>query len=199
MSLRPAARRVPTRRAMRTMLALAFAPAAAVLVATSGGAPSPPVAAAARSPIPGAAAAPIAVREPISTVAAVSAPDWWSRTATRAAATCPGLPASVLVSIARVETALVPDTAPSPAGAVGPMQFLPSTWAAYGVDGDRDGAADVMDPVDALYGAAHLLCANGGADPARLRSALWNYNHSHTYVERVMRLAGLIGGSPADS
>lgn len=196
MSVRP-----PTRHAMRTMLALAFVPAAAiVLVATSGGGPSRLVPAAARGSLPGAVVAEqIAAREPMRTVAETGAPDWWLRNATRAAATCPGLPPTVLVSIARVETELVPDAGPSPAGAVGPMQFLPATWAAYGVDGDRDGAADAMDPVDALYGAAHLLCANGGGDPARLRSALWNYNHSHTYVERVMRLAGLIGGSPADS
>lgn len=117
--------------------------------------------------------------------------DGWIATARRAAATCPGLPAEVLVAIGQLETQLGTRTAPSPAGALGPMQFLPSTWEAYGSDGDGDGIADIMNPRDALHGAARLLCANGGADPQRLRSAIWNYNHSHDYVERVTRLAGL--------
>ena len=72
------------------------------------------------------------------------------------------------------------------------MQFLPSTWAAYGVDGDGDGHTDVMNTVDAVHGAARLLCANGGADPDRLASALWNYNHSDDYVRQVMSLSRLL-------
>jgi membrane-bound lytic murein transglycosylase B len=72
------------------------------------------------------------------------------------------------------------------------MQFLPATWAAYGVDGDGDGSTDVMNPVDALHGAARLLCANGGGDPARLASALWNYNHSDDYVRHVIALSRLV-------
>jgi membrane-bound lytic murein transglycosylase B len=69
------------------------------------------------------------------------------------------------------------------------MQFLPSTWSAYGVDGDGDGRADVNDLTDAVFGAANHLCANGGADPDRLRSALWNYNHSWGYVATVLQVA----------
>jgi hypothetical protein len=49
-----------------------------------------------------------------------------------------------------------------------------------------------MNPVDAVHGAARLLCANGGADPARLPSAVWNYNHSDDYVRRVIALSRLI-------
>ena len=73
------------------------------------------------------------------------------------------------------------------------MQFLPATWAAYGADGDGDGDgfADVLNPVDALHGAARLLCANGGAEPDRLDSALWNYNHSDHYVRQVLSMAWL--------
>ena len=71
------------------------------------------------------------------------------------------------------------------------MQFLPATWAAYGADGDSDGLRDVMNPVDAVHGAARLLCANGGADPDRLHSALWN-NHSDDYVRQVISLARFI-------
>lgn len=119
--------------------------------------------------------------------------DPWVLQADSAASTCPGLPASVLLAIGQVETGRGRLLGPSSAGAHGPMQFLSSTWRAYGTDGDGDGHADIMNSADALHAAARLLCANGGADPARLRSALWNYNHSTDYVEDVMRTAGLSG------
>ena len=115
----------------------------------------------------------------------------WQEPAQRAASTCPGLPAEVLVAIAQVESRLGHRSGPSAAGARGPMQFLPATWAAYGADGDGDGFADVLNPVDALHGAARLLCANGGADPGGLDSALWNYNHSDHYVRQVLSMAWL--------
>jgi membrane-bound lytic murein transglycosylase B len=72
------------------------------------------------------------------------------------------------------------------------MQFLPSTWRAYGIDGDGDGHADIDDLADAVFSAANHLCANGAADPARLRSALWNYNHSKAYVDRVLEVAATV-------
>ncbi|MBA2438780.1 MAG: peptidoglycan DD-metalloendopeptidase family protein [Acidimicrobiia bacterium] len=77
------------------------------------------------------------------------------------------------------------------AGASGPMQFLAATWRAYGVDGDGDEVADVYNPVDAIHGAANYLCANGAGegDPARLRSAIWNYNHAEWYVNKVLAQA----------
>jgi hypothetical protein len=115
----------------------------------------------------------------------------WLPLAHRAAATCPGLPSAVLLAIVHVESSLGLQTWASSAGAVGPMQFLPATWAHYGVDGDGDGAIDVMNPIDAVHGAARLLCANGGGDPERLPSALWNYNHSDEYVRQVLALSRL--------
>lgn len=115
----------------------------------------------------------------------------WQAPARTAAATCPGLSPDVLVAIAQVESRLGLRAGPSSAGARGPMQFLPGTWAAYGVDGDGDGQADVMNAVDALHGAARLLCANGGADPERLGTAVWNYNRSESYVGQVLGLAWL--------
>jgi hypothetical protein len=116
----------------------------------------------------------------------------WIPVARQAAATCPGLSPAVLLAIGHVESSLGRTPWASSAGAVGPMQFLPSTWAAYGVDGDGDGHTDVMNAVDAVYGAARLLCANGAADPDRLASALWNYNHSDDYVRQVISLSRLI-------
>lgn len=116
----------------------------------------------------------------------------WLPAARQAAATCPGLPSSILVAIARVESSLGLHSGVSAAGAVGPMQFLPSTWAAYGTDGDGDGITDVMNTLDAVHGAARFLCANGGGDPNRLASALWNYNHSDDYVRHVMAVARFV-------
>jgi hypothetical protein len=116
----------------------------------------------------------------------------WLPVAREAAATCPGLPSAVLVAIGNVETNLGLLEGTSSAGALGPMQFLPSTWSAYGTDGDGDGLVDVMNPVDAVHGAARLLCANGGADPQQLPSAIWNYNHSDDYVLRVMGVARFV-------
>ena len=108
---------------------------------------------------------------------------------TRAASTCPGLTPQVLAAVHHVESRGARSSDTSPAGARGPMQFLPSTWRAYGVDGDGDGRADINDLADAVFSAANHLCANGAGDPSRLRSALWNYNHSKAYVERVLQVA----------
>jgi soluble lytic murein transglycosylase-like protein len=105
---------------------------------------------------------------------------------TRAAAACRGLDPMILVAIHDVETNRDARGATSVAGAVGPMQFLPDTWAAYGLDGDGDGAADVWNLNDALAGATHFLCTHGVTLSATRESAIWNYNHSHSYVRRVL-------------
>ena len=107
----------------------------------------------------------------------------------RAASACPGLDPLLLVAIHDVETGGDAQGATSAAGAIGPMQFLPSTWAAYGVDADRDGAADPRDLSDALAGATRLLCANGVTESATHETAIWNYNHSWTYVRSVLTRA----------
>ena len=73
------------------------------------------------------------------------------------------------------------------AGAGGPMQFLASTWATYGVDGDGDGRADRWDAADAIYGAANYLRASGA--PGDYRAALLAYNHAVWYVADVERWA----------
>ena len=72
------------------------------------------------------------------------------------------------------------------------MQFEPSTFEAYAVDGNHDGVTSIMDPADAIYTAAHYLCANGaGRGPGPLNSAIFHYNHAVWYVEMVLKLAGM--------
>ena len=106
-----------------------------------------------------------------------------------ASARCPGLPWTVLAAIGKVETDHGRGPEVSPAGAEGPMQFLPATWAAYGVDGDGDGVASIWDAADAVPAAADYLCANGGGAPSSLNNAIWNYNHSASYVQLVLAWA----------
>lgn len=77
------------------------------------------------------------------------------------------------------------------AGAEGPMQFLQSSWEAYGVDGNGDGAKDVYDPEDAIPAAAHLLHVDGA--PADWYGAIWDYNHADWYVRKVERIAQKFG------
>lgn len=73
--------------------------------------------------------------------------------------------------------------------AVGPMQFLPSTWARWGADGNGDGRADPDNVFDAALAAGHYLCA-GDRDLGRdadLTEAVLGYNHSRAYLELVAR------------
>jgi hypothetical protein len=80
--------------------------------------------------------------------------------------------------------------------AVGPMQFLPPTFEDWSVDGDGDGVRDPHDFDDAAATAAHYLCGNDGRIGDE-REALLRYNHSDTYVDRVLRYAnGLQGSTP---
>jgi hypothetical protein len=106
-----------------------------------------------------------------------------------AALRCPGLPWPVLAAVGRVESDHGRNAGTSSAGARGPMQFMPGTWAAYGIDADGDGIADILNPVDAVHSAARYLCANGGGHPATLRNALWHYNRAEWYVDLVLEHA----------
>jgi hypothetical protein len=102
---------------------------------------------------------------------------------------CPGLPWSVVAAIGKVETDHGRGPELSIAGAEGPLQFLPSTWAAYAVDADGDGVASIWDPADAAATAARLLCANGGGRPGGLPGAIFQYNHDERYVQAVLAWA----------
>lgn len=110
-----------------------------------------------------------------------------------AAQTCDGLDWTVLAAIHKIETNFGRSEISSSKGALGPMQFMPSTWRSYGSDGDGDGLADINNVTDAIFSAAYLLCANGAGDPARLSDAIWNYNHSDRYVAEVLELATSYG------
>jgi len=75
--------------------------------------------------------------------------------------------------------------------AVGPMQFIPSTWAVYGVDGNGDGKRDPNNIFDAALAAADYLCAGGGdmTNPAQEAAAVRRYNDADEYVRVVLALA----------
>ncbi|MEU7278584.1 lytic murein transglycosylase [Streptomyces sp. NPDC045431] len=83
--------------------------------------------------------------------------------------------------------------------AVGPMQFIPSTWAAWGADGNGDGRADPGNIHDAALAAGRYLCAGGRdlTDPADLDRAILGYNHSAAYLRTVRAwYAYFLGGEP---
>ena len=101
-----------------------------------------------------------------------------------------GVDWEVLAALHHVESKFGRVRSTSTAGAQGPMQFLPSTWAAYGMGGD------VHDDHDAILGAANYLRASGA--PADYRRALFAYNHSGGYVEAVLLYAGQIMEDPRD-
>jgi hypothetical protein len=79
------------------------------------------------------------------------------------------------------------------AGAGGPMQFIATTWARYGMDGDGDGRIDRWDAADAIYSAANYLRASGA--PRNYRAALWAYNHAGWYVAAVESWAARYRGA----
>ncbi|HVL98612.1 MAG TPA: lytic transglycosylase domain-containing protein [Egibacteraceae bacterium] len=102
---------------------------------------------------------------------------------------CPGLPWPVLAAVGKVETNHARNLGVSSAGARGPMQFMPASWRAFGLDANGDGRADVNDRDDAVLSAASYLCEHGGGDPETLHEALYGYNHAWWYVERVLNIA----------
>jgi hypothetical protein len=108
-----------------------------------------------------------------------------------AARYCPGLSWTVLAAIGQIESADGQNVGPSSAGALGPMQFEPSTWAAWGIDGfGQTGPPDVMNPYDAVPSAARMLCGDGAAAGGHaLYSAIFDYNHADWYVREVLGLA----------
>jgi membrane-bound lytic murein transglycosylase B len=91
---------------------------------------------------------------------------------------------AVLAGINEIETGFGQNLGPSYAGAVGWMQFMPETWAAYWVDADHDGDRDPNDPEDAIFSAANYLSASGM--PEDTYGAIFAYNHADWYVADVL-------------
>jgi membrane-bound lytic murein transglycosylase B len=106
----------------------------------------------------------------------------------RQAGAATGVPWTVLAAINLVETRMGRIVGPSSAGAQGPMQFLPSTWAEYG------GGGDVHDPAAAIAAAARFLRANGA--PRDLSTALYRYNPSTHYVRGVLAFSAAMAADP---
>jgi cell wall-associated NlpC family hydrolase len=108
-----------------------------------------------------------------------------------------GVPWTVLAGIGKVECDDGQDPDPSCtqegavnyAGAGGPMQFLASTWATYGVSATGQGPPDRWNAADAIFAAARYLKANGA--PSEVQRAIFAYNHSTAYVQEVLRWASI--------
>jgi soluble lytic murein transglycosylase-like protein len=129
----------------------------------------------------------------------------------KAAKRCDAVPVEILAAQIAAESGWDPD-AVSPAGARGIAQFMPAVWEQYGIDADKDGTADVWNPVDAIHSAAALNCVNRrlvrDASGNRLKNTLAAYNagfgsvlkydgippfpETETYVDRILRYAETI-------
>jgi hypothetical protein len=107
-----------------------------------------------------------------------------------------GIPWEVLASINKIETAFGTNLNVSSAGAVGWMQFLPSTWESWGVDANGDGRKDPYNPVDAICAAARYLKASGGVGD--LYNAVLAYNHADWYAQEVLTYARAYGKLPSN-
>jgi len=105
-----------------------------------------------------------------------------------------GVPWPILASIHKIESAFGTNMGPSTAGAIGQMQFLPSSWRAYGVDANNDGRKDPYNPLDAVCAAGRYLKAAGAEDD--LRTAIFAYNHADWYVDEVLLVARQYGKLP---
>lgn len=130
-------------------------------------------------------------------------PPGWESLEKSAAATCHGLEWSVLAAIGREESDSGRSAFPGVAsganasGAEGPMQFEPETFAAYAVVGPGGATPpSPYDPVDAVFTAARMLCANGGGAPGSVYGAVWDYDHTRVYVDTVLVLSHALAADP---
>jgi cell wall-associated NlpC family hydrolase len=135
---------------------------------------------------------------PLTALARSQIPPAYQALYLAAAKTCPGLPWSVLAGIGEVESDHGQSGLPGVhsganyAGAEGPMQFEPATFAAYAVNADPSAPLSPYDPADAIYTTARMLCASGarGGSPAGISQAIFAYNHASWYVSEVLSWAG---------
>jgi murein DD-endopeptidase MepM/ murein hydrolase activator NlpD len=108
-----------------------------------------------------------------------------------------GIPWPVLAAINKVESNFGRNMGPSSAGAIGWMQFMPSTWERWGVDANGDGVADPWNAEDAVTAAARYLAATGGQTD--IASAVFSYNHAQWYVDEVLQTAQLFRSGGVDA
>ncbi len=145
-----------------------------------------------------------------------SVPAAYADAVTRGGLACPALSAPLLAAQIEAESAWNP-AAVSPAGAEGLGQFMPATWASYGVDANADGSADLLDPLDSIASAAQYDCALVAAvagvpgDRTQLMLAAYNagpaaviafrgvppYPETQGYVRRIPELAASYTATPA--
>ena len=107
-----------------------------------------------------------------------------------------GIPWQVLGAINKVESNFGQNMGPSSAGAIGWMQFMPSTWERWGMDANGDGVSDPWNPEDAIFAAARYLAAAGGRTD--ISRAIFAYNHAQWYVDEILGLARLYGQNGFD-
>ena len=106
------------------------------------------------------------------------------------AAAAHGLPWPLLAGVGMAETNHGRLTTTSSAGAKGLMQFLPRTFASYGIDGDGDGRVEITSDADSIHSAANYLAASGASDDDDgVRRALFAYNRATWYVNDVLTYA----------
>jgi len=114
------------------------------------------------------------------------------------AGTAYGIPWQVLAAINKIESNFGQNMGPSSAGAIGWMQFMPSTWLRWGTDADGNGLADPWTAADAIYSAARYLAAAGGQTD--IERGVFAYNHADWYVKEVLDLARVYGqAGPAET
>ena len=97
----------------------------------------------------------------------------------------------MLAAINKIESNFGENMGPSSAGAIGWMQFMPSTWLRWGLDANGDGVADPWNAADAIFSAARYLAAAGGQSD--ISRAVFSYNHADWYVREVLDLAQVYG------
>jgi len=141
---------------------------------------------------------PVATNVPTGTSLPASAPaNYLDLFKQSAAQYCPSMSWTVLAAIGEIESGDGANDGPSSAGARGPMQFLPSTWAEWGIDAfGQTGPPDIMSPLDAVPSAARMLCSDGAGNSATLRGAIFAYNHATWYVDEVIALASEYAQNP---
>jgi murein DD-endopeptidase MepM/ murein hydrolase activator NlpD len=188
-----------------TRLAVTLAAALALIGAAGASGASGPVFTVLPSASPGATA-PVALPSAevpndgsVRMPADLSAPPMVTRTLTfgdlnavwRRGGAAYGIPWQVLAASNKIESNFGRNMGPSSAGAVGWMQFMPSTWLRWGTDASGDGIADPWDPEDGVFSAARYLAAAGGR--VDLERAVFAYNHADWYVKDVLDLAAMYG------